>query len=92
MRELTEQEEDVGRYYDEVIHDAEIARLQDQFPVEYAIAARHLPRRIPDNATVAEIGVGCAHLTGLEEFRNLFASNFLAGRLRAKSLKLETQT
>jgi ubiquinone/menaquinone biosynthesis C-methylase UbiE len=55
---LTEQEERVGRYYDEVIFDAEITRLKELFPVEYAVTARHLRRWIPDGATVAEIGVG----------------------------------
>jgi len=58
MRELNEQEESVGRYYDEVIFDAEITRLKEIFPVEYAITARHLRRWIPDGAAVAEIGVG----------------------------------
>jgi 2-polyprenyl-3-methyl-5-hydroxy-6-metoxy-1,4-benzoquinol methylase len=58
MSELTEQEESVGRYYDEVIFDAEITRLKELFPVEYAVTARHLRRWIPDGATVAEIGVG----------------------------------
>lgn len=58
MRELNEQEESVGRYYDEVIFDAEITRLKALFPVEYAITARHLRRWIPDAASVAEIGVG----------------------------------
>ncbi len=58
MSELTEQEASVGRYYDEVIFDAEVTRLKELFPVEYAITARHLRRWIPDGATVAEIGVG----------------------------------
>jgi len=58
MKELNEQEESVGRYYDEVIFDAEIARLKTLFPVEYAITARHLRRWIADGASVAEIGVG----------------------------------
>ena len=58
MRVLTELEENVGRYYDEVIFDAEIARLHDRFPIEFAITARHLRRWIPDNSVVVEIGVG----------------------------------
>jgi hypothetical protein len=41
---LSEREEDVGRYYDEVIFDAEVRRLKEFSPVEYAITVRHLRR------------------------------------------------
>ncbi|HEX2491640.1 MAG TPA: class I SAM-dependent methyltransferase [Blastocatellia bacterium] len=58
MSELSEHEENIGRYYDEVIFDAEVTRLKDFFPVEYAITARHLRRWIRDATTVIEIGVG----------------------------------
>jgi len=58
MSELSEHEENIGRYYDEVIFDAEVTRLKDVFPVEYAITARHLRRWIRDATTVIEIGVG----------------------------------
>lgn len=58
MSKLTEREEEVGRYYDDVIFDSEVARLESLFPVEYAITARHLRRWIPENSTVAEVGVG----------------------------------
>ena len=58
MSKLAEREEEVGRYYDEVIFDAEVTRLETLFPVEYAITARHLERWIPEGSTVAEIGVG----------------------------------
>ena len=53
-------EVEVGRYYDEVIFEAERVRLQRDFPVELAITRRRLERHIPDGATVAEIGVGGA--------------------------------
>jgi hypothetical protein len=57
MSVLSECEEKVGRYYDDVIFDAEVTRLKEFFPVEYAITARHLRRRIRDVTTVIEIGV-----------------------------------
>lgn len=61
MSGLTEHEEQVGRYYDEAIFEAESVRLPTQFPVEFAITTRHLRRWIPDGATVAEVGVGGGH-------------------------------
>jgi hypothetical protein len=45
MSDLSEQEERVGRYYDDVILEAEITRLEELFPVEYKITARHLQRK-----------------------------------------------
>ncbi len=48
----------VGRYYDEVIFDAEITRLNDLFPLELAMTTRYLERYVPAGATVAEVGVG----------------------------------
>jgi len=54
---LSEREENVGRYYEDVIFDAEVRRLEEFFPVEYAITARHL-RRLRDATTVIEVGVG----------------------------------
>jgi 2-polyprenyl-3-methyl-5-hydroxy-6-metoxy-1,4-benzoquinol methylase len=58
MSVLSELEENVGRYYDEMIFDAEVTRLKDFFPVEYAITVRHLRRWISDATTVIEVGVG----------------------------------
>ena len=58
MSVLSELEENVGRYYDEAIFDAEVTRLKDFFPVEYAITVRHLRRWIRDATTVIEVGVG----------------------------------
>lgn len=55
---MNEQEEKVGQYYDNVIFDAEVTRLKELFPVEYAITARHLERWIAEGSTVAEMGVG----------------------------------
>jgi ubiquinone/menaquinone biosynthesis C-methylase UbiE len=69
MSGLSEAEEKVGRYYDEVIFEAEVARLEDLFPVEREITARHLRRWIPEGSVVAEIGVGGG-----------FYSELLAGR------------
>jgi SAM-dependent methyltransferase len=58
MSVLNESEARVGRYYDEVIFEAETKRLEDLFPVEFAITARQLERWIPEGAMVAEVGVG----------------------------------
>jgi len=58
MSKLMECEEEVGRYYNDVIFDAEVTRLETLFPVEYAITSRHLRRWIPEGSTVAEVGVG----------------------------------
>lgn len=58
MSVLNEHEARVGRYYDEVIFEAETRRLEQLFPVELAITARQLERWIPDEAIVAEVGVG----------------------------------
>ena len=58
MSVLSELEENVGRYYDEAPFDAEVTRLRDFFPVEYAITVRHLRRWIRDATTVIEVGVG----------------------------------
>ena len=55
---LSEREEDIGRYYDEVIFDAEVRRLKEFSPAEYAITVRHLRRWIRDATTVIEVGVG----------------------------------
>jgi hypothetical protein len=54
---LSEREENFGRYYEDVIFDAEVRRLEEFFPVEYAITARHL-RRLRDASTVIGVGVG----------------------------------
>ncbi len=48
----------VGRYYDDVIFDAELDRLNDLFPIEFAMTARYLNRYVPAGAMVAEIGGG----------------------------------
>jgi SAM-dependent methyltransferase len=37
----------VGRYYDEVNFDSEISRLDEMFPIEFAITARVIERFIP---------------------------------------------
>jgi SAM-dependent methyltransferase len=65
MGNLTEQEEQVSRYYDEVIFEAETTRLEQLFPVEFAVTARHLERWIPERAAVAEVGVGGGHYSEL---------------------------
>src|SRR5262245_3551650 len=58
VRVLSEREEDVGRYYDESLFDAEVTRLKGFFPVEYSITVRRLRRRLRDATTVIEVGVG----------------------------------
>jgi ubiquinone/menaquinone biosynthesis C-methylase UbiE len=58
MSKLAKHEEEIGRYYDEVIFESEVTRLEAMFPIEYAITARHLERWVPEGSTVAEVGVG----------------------------------
>src|SRR5262245_18049005 len=58
MSALSEHEENIGRYYDEAPFDAEVTRMKDFSPVEYAITAGHLRRWIRDATTVVEVGVG----------------------------------
>jgi len=48
----------VGRYYDDVIFEAEVTRLRDQFPLELAATSRYIERYVPAGSTVAEVGVG----------------------------------
>jgi SAM-dependent methyltransferase len=55
MSDLAPQHERVGREYD---RSAEVTRLEQDDPIEYAITARYLQRYVPDGATVADIGVG----------------------------------
>lgn len=55
---LSEREKNVGRYYDETLFDADVTRLKEFSPVEYAITARHLRRWVRDATTVIEVGVG----------------------------------
>jgi len=51
-------EENVARYYDTAIFEAEVVRLTRDFPVERAITERWLGRFVPAGAEVTEIGVG----------------------------------
>ena len=64
MSDLSEQEAQVGRHYDENIFEYENARSL-HCPVEFAITARQIESRIPDNALVAEIGVGSGYYSEL---------------------------
>lgn len=53
--------EQVARYYDTTIFEAEVVRLSRDFPVEGAITLRWMERFLPPAACVAEIGVGGGH-------------------------------
>jgi hypothetical protein len=53
---LSHGEEQVARYYDEQIYEAEIARLPREFPVEMRITKRFLAKWIQPGMTVAEAG------------------------------------
>ena len=55
---MNNDEENVARYYDTAIFEAEVVRLSRDFPVERAITLRWLERLLPPAASVAEIGVG----------------------------------
>lgn len=54
----------VGDYYDQM-YDAELARLTQYSPIEYAVTARYLERFIPAGSTVADVGVGGAQYSEL---------------------------
>jgi SAM-dependent methyltransferase len=64
MSNLSEKEEKVGRHYDEVVFEYEVMR-SEYCPVEFAITARQLERWIPEQAIVAEIGIGGAFYSEL---------------------------
>ncbi len=49
-----------GKHYDLHI-GAEAVRLEEFFPVEYAITLRYLDRFIPRNCRVADVGAGAGH-------------------------------
>jgi SAM-dependent methyltransferase len=55
MKPLESQHDSVGRFYDQ---QDEAARLEAEDPIEYAITLRYMQRYIPDNVTVADVGVG----------------------------------
>ena len=55
MKQLEPHHDSVGRFYDQV---DEAVRLEAEDPIEYAITQRYLQRYIPDNVTVADVGVG----------------------------------
>lgn len=57
------QDEEIGRYYDEVLFEEELTRLPREFPIELAITLRVLDRHVPPGARVLEIGVGGGHYT-----------------------------
>jgi S-adenosylmethionine-dependent methyltransferase len=58
MPELDRNEEDVARYYDTQVFDAELARLSRDCPVERIVTTRWIERLTPEGSAVAEIGVG----------------------------------
>lgn len=60
MSDLTEDERLVGAFYDETAGD-EQDRLEKAFPVEYLMTARYLEHYVPQESTVADVGVGGGH-------------------------------
>jgi 2-polyprenyl-3-methyl-5-hydroxy-6-metoxy-1,4-benzoquinol methylase len=65
MSHLEEAYEKVARHYNDAIFDFESVRLSQHSPIEFAVTTRHLNRRIPNGATVADIGVGVGHYAEL---------------------------
>lgn len=70
--ELARHHELVGQSYDADLPDGvrnginhEMERLEKFAPVEYAITKRYLLRYIPEDATVADVGVGVGHYSEL---------------------------
>jgi hypothetical protein len=55
---LSHAEEQVARYYDEQIYEAEVTRLARDFPVEMRITKRCLAKWMRAGMKVAEVGVG----------------------------------
>jgi ubiquinone/menaquinone biosynthesis C-methylase UbiE len=55
---LSHGEEQVARYYDEQIYEAEVTRLARDFPVEMRITKRFLVKWMRPGMAVAEVGVG----------------------------------
>jgi SAM-dependent methyltransferase len=64
MKQLTQNEELVGQHYNDAVYEFELMRAK-YCPVEFEITARQLERWIPDQAIVAEIGVGGGYYTEL---------------------------
>jgi SAM-dependent methyltransferase len=64
MKQLTENEELVGQHYNDAVYEFELMRAK-YCPVEFEITARQLERWIPEQANVAEIGVGGGYYTEL---------------------------
>lgn len=60
MSDLTDDERLVGAFYDETAADEQV-RLEKAFPVEYLMTARYLERFVPEESTVADVGVGGGH-------------------------------
>ena len=59
--QFSQEESNVGRYYDGPFYEAELVRLPRDYPVEFAITRRWLERLATSGMLVAEIGVGGAH-------------------------------
>ena len=55
----------VARHYNDTGFDFESVRLSQHFPIEFAITSRYLNRCMPENVTVADIGVGVGHYAEL---------------------------
>lgn len=57
--------ERVAKHYNDTGFDFESVRLSQHFPIEFAITSRYLNRWIPNDANVADIGVGVGHYAEL---------------------------
>ncbi len=61
MARLTAEQEWLARHYGASVFQFETDRLEKYCPVEFGITCRYLERYVPNNAVVADVGVGVGH-------------------------------
>ena len=61
MDSLNDRHRAVGRHYDEIAYEYEVARLEQHSAVERAMTERYLERFVPRDSTVTDVGVGAGH-------------------------------
>ena len=71
MSSLDPVHKQVAQHYNDAGFAFESVRLPQHCPIEFAITTRHLNRWIPDDATVADVGVGVGHYAELLARRGL---------------------
>ncbi len=83
----------VGEHYDGPAREFELARLEQQSPVERAMMERYLSRFVPPGSVVADIGVGAGHYDELLARRacSLYLADVSGGLLDAARARLERQ-